>query len=774
VPYREPALTSAIVHLMQRAERHAGMGLRCGALSASLILLMFVASATPAVGAGRPSSWSTPVSIDGRVLLTSISCASSSFCVAADGYGNAVIYKHGSWDRPTKVDSTRINSVSCPSALFCVAVDEGGNALTYNGSRWSTPDNIDSGYELTSVSCPSTSFCTAVGGTPGDAQNSNAVIYNGSSWGTPTAVYAHSFATSVSCSSASFCAAVDNGGAPTAYNGNSWSTPVTIDCSCFCGFGVCDGSYARYLNSVSCASASFCVTVDSDGNVFTYGGTLWSRPVNIGGALTLTSVSCPTTSFCAAMADTAASNSSTDALTYNGINWSAPTPVDQPYDLSSISCASPAFCVAVGSNGQAAVYHGHMAPQVGPAHSPHLLRHPVACHVPHPYSLQYNRWSVRLVVTPHSGVIATAVKLGSRFMADDMSSPYLTLWTKRHPNGLSLQLSPCGASHLAGHLRVVHRATKPGLTEFDQSYRIAVDPADPHTSHLDVTQRFIFEEEFVEGLDGRLQDCEPSGQAVVHNPSYHPCARWKLVFSYVFHAGPGDGITSLTAYERLHFRPDGKTIQGAMLAHDCEPFEIADPLGEPCVNGPGGIGRIPGLPGISIFNGDNPLQWETEAYAMRSSCCGAIGTKPGIIDNLHLTTQRSVGLPVPIPPGCLECVHIHWRWGASIGGTAYGNGDPLTGCTSDPVPCAHPGTEQDTVLALVSHNDRNYPSLTGITGLGQNPIISGAAKSYSGTSALTDPVVWFKTSAEGTTGNLFAWGGFFCAPMSAHGSRYGC
>jgi hypothetical protein len=395
------------------------------------------------------------------------------------------------------------------------------------------------------------------------------------------------------------------------------------------------------------------------------------------------------------------------------------------------------------------------------------------CHTPHPYSRHYDKWSVRLGVTPNSGVTATAVKLGSRSMADDMSNPSLSLFTKRHPNGIGLRLSPCGAGRLVGGLRVMQRATKPPLREFAQTYRLTVDPGNRHSSHLDVTQRFIFEKEIVEGLDPGLQDCEPSEQAIVHNPARHPCARWRLVLSYVFHAAAGDAFHSLNASERLHFRPDGKTVRGAMMAHDCEPFELFDLLQEPCVNGPGGIGRVPWLPGISIFNGDNPIKWESELNAFRSACCGVRRMIPGAEDNLHLTTNGSVGLPVPIPPGCLECVHIHWRWGASIGGSAFGNGNPLIGCSRNPVPCAAQ-SGQDTQVALLRHDDHRDPSQTVIPGLGKNRAVSGASKSYSGTSPLSDPVVWFITSADRSQGDLFAWGGFFCAPLSVRGSSYGC
>jgi len=47
-------------------------------------------------------------------------------------------------------------------------------------------------------------------------------------------------------------------------------------------------------------------------------------------------------------------------------------------------------------------------------------------------------------------------------------------------------------------------------------------------------------------------------------------------------------------------------------------------------------------------------------------------------DNYHQSFKRitpPVGFPLPAP-GCPECVHIHWRWGAPAG-DAFGGGRPL-------------------------------------------------------------------------------------------------
>jgi hypothetical protein len=86
----------------------------------------------------------------------------------------ALTYNGTQWSAPVAIDDTNyIQSLSCPSSTFCVAVDgllpEGfvagsgtGRAVTFNGVEWSAPLTIDSGQIIAGVSCPSERFCLAV------------------------------------------------------------------------------------------------------------------------------------------------------------------------------------------------------------------------------------------------------------------------------------------------------------------------------------------------------------------------------------------------------------------------------------------------------------------------------------------------------------------------------------------------------------------------------------------------------------------------------------
>lgn len=98
------------------------------------------------------------------------------------------------------------------------------------------------------------------------------------------------------------------------------------------------------LTSVSCTSPSFCAAVDAGGSVVYYNGTSWSAPMGLdemtGG---LRSISCTSPTFCAAVDG--------NELTYDGTLWTLhrTEPASQPEPtMSSISCGSSSFCGEVG------------------------------------------------------------------------------------------------------------------------------------------------------------------------------------------------------------------------------------------------------------------------------------------------------------------------------------------------------------------------------------------------------------------------------------------
>lgn len=317
----------------RRTNGHTGRRCVLGILTALIALVVPITASA--------ASWSSPASIDAGSDLTSVSCPSSSFCVAVDEAGKAVTYNGSSWSAPATIDAGHeLSSVSCASASFCVAVDRQGYALTFDSSSWSAPSRIEASAGLASVSCPSSSFCMAVT-TARLNDAAYALIYNGSSWGAASEVEgATGGLEAVSCPSSSFCAATGHEAEALTYNGTSWSKPDVI--------GVMD------IPSVSCASTMFCVAGGLYGEAYVYNGTSWSPRHELIES-TLASVSCPLASFCMAVSSVAASTNSSAAFTYNGSSWSAADGIDAN-SLTSVSCPATVFCAAVDAAGDALIY----------------------------------------------------------------------------------------------------------------------------------------------------------------------------------------------------------------------------------------------------------------------------------------------------------------------------------------------------------------------------------------------------------------------------------
>ncbi len=82
--------------------------------------------------------------------LTAVSCPTTHFCAAVgadgnDGTGSVVTYNGSSWSSPQTIAPSPpspegfigLVAISCASSTFCMAADAYGNAYYYNGSSWS-------------------------------------------------------------------------------------------------------------------------------------------------------------------------------------------------------------------------------------------------------------------------------------------------------------------------------------------------------------------------------------------------------------------------------------------------------------------------------------------------------------------------------------------------------------------------------------------------------------------------------------------------------------
>ena len=325
---------------------------------------------------------------DAFLTLSSVSCASPSFCEAW-GSGNggnpgptvAEQWDGTSWQLQTVPANAAVNAVSCKSKQFCEAVGADSNGVlgaeVWNGSSWTAQPIAGASGNLLGVSCTAAASCQAVGVTT--SSNGNVVPLaaqrNGSSWTaeSPPNPAAGTFSnlTAVSCTSGTFCEAT--GGSQVvvtaqpvralaeAWNGSSWAIQPVVAPA---------GATTNTLSSVSCTSTTFCEAVgthfNNSGNQVglaeTWNGATWtiqavpnptSQFAPTSGSLF--GVSCVSPSFCEAVGAGAAG---AYAEMWNGTAWSLQTRPGADVEPESVSCAAVNFCMAVDGFATAGIWDG--------------------------------------------------------------------------------------------------------------------------------------------------------------------------------------------------------------------------------------------------------------------------------------------------------------------------------------------------------------------------------------------------------------------------------
>jgi hypothetical protein len=279
------------------------------------------------------------------------------------------------WTVVASPDTAGLNSVSCASSTSCVAVgpynDEGGQTLIeyWNGSSWSVMTSPNEGNSvLEAVSCVDPTDCVAVGSASPTGSKSETLIesFDGTEWSivpSPNAA-GHNELWGVSCTSATDCMAVGSSGDtepdPTwvplveTWNGTDWILTKHPHIG------------SDVLTSVSCSGPSDCMVVGfpeyaENGRMASWNGSKWkvySIPTVGKGSLPY-AVTCPTSTYCVAVGSYSDSsyNERTLVLFWHGGNWfarSSPSPgagsgKDASEDeLSSVACTGKHRCVAVG------------------------------------------------------------------------------------------------------------------------------------------------------------------------------------------------------------------------------------------------------------------------------------------------------------------------------------------------------------------------------------------------------------------------------------------
>jgi hypothetical protein len=260
-------------------------------------------------------------------LLTSVSCASVTYCIASDAAGESFTYQGGSWG-PARVITTvplGVREVRCgqsvhpATSLACAAIVGNFRALRLSsfGGAWTPVPRR--GTQTYAVSC--TSRCEFL-----SPEGHAAGLVGGYLPKLP----AGDLATDVSCVPFSAtCVAIDNAGHSFVSRKGKWVSGPRVE-----------SNPTRQLWSLSCATTTFCVAVDIQGHAYLYNGVRWSAGVQVS-KLGLYAVSCGATYFCVA------SDLLGGAFVYDGTTWKATSNVAGFNVLHGVSCPNATTCVAV-------------------------------------------------------------------------------------------------------------------------------------------------------------------------------------------------------------------------------------------------------------------------------------------------------------------------------------------------------------------------------------------------------------------------------------------
>jgi hypothetical protein len=392
------------------------------------------------------------------------------------------------------------------------------------------------------------------------------------------------------------------------------------------------------------------------------------------------------------------------------------------------------------------------------------------------------------------GFVLSGVALGGRYMADEMSLPYLLV--QRNVDGtangpttpayMECQLSDAGGgtgactnspTSRSQLLQFQYVNSNPNYFALQAQYLLDRLDGDPDVtpqvpdSCVVVTQDHEF---WKEGYDA----CEASDVL--------SCARFKPIASYQYFTDSGPGIKTVNSAQRFLFNPNsgysappapatgGAASSVTMLMFDCE---HSDPLTEvlALISNPGALlDAYPACLNPLAVTGNypiltNPLTRETTIRVIQNgkaappdpSLLTALTSNLTRADNLHLRNTED-GLPISEPtsngnPGCPECVHIHWRWaqllerndyvGATVVSPRFNNngGNAI-------IP---PNSNQDVDIALDYLN-------TSETGLDpSNQLWAGGAQTiFSGLQG--SPLAFWYSGTGHTSGeSFFVHGGFF-------------
>jgi hypothetical protein len=334
------------------------------------------------VEAWNGSTWTiqTSPSVHGATssALNGVSCPSTNTCEAVGGSltGSTFASLAERWNGSTWAIQTtpnlsgsvsQLDAVSCTAPKACTATGT-GLAERWNGSAWALQAIAKAGGhlpELTDVACTASARCLAVGSYfPQGVQTQTSEEWDGTRWTVvPTSLTTSADSTGlggISCTSSTACTAVGFYHDPVDGNralAETWALRWQLEPP-----AVPTGAIASSLQTVSCPFTTFCAAVGGDelsGSVFdavveTWNGRSWTVGTTPNASNSnLSGVSCDGGKVCTAVGDVASSGSLlTLAERWNGTSWtvqSTPSPAHAARSfLISVSCPSTQACIAVG------------------------------------------------------------------------------------------------------------------------------------------------------------------------------------------------------------------------------------------------------------------------------------------------------------------------------------------------------------------------------------------------------------------------------------------
>lgn len=341
-------------------------------------------------------------------------------------------------------------------------------------------------------------------------------------------------------------------------------------------------------------------------------------------------------------------------------------------------------------------------------------------------------WKMSYGITDRRGLELTDITLGERYLAASFSVPYFQIQTSSlskarcnlTPDSDLTQAHPCESRLVAFETH----GDNANPLEVKATYEVDNLPYQTSASCAFITQDYQFYAPKFPGTG--TEGCEPTSSLA--------CAVLKPLVSYRYVSPDGfDTLTSLEIPERLHFGVDDPGLAGQSELftqdEDSPPPPHVSLVGDTDFS----LGLAGALPAAYARE-----RHEFEAVAIQ----GASSEGASVADNYHQTAKPYVQLPYP-PPGCPECVHIHWRWSefvAILGGPQFGSGNPI-------VP---DGSNQSVKVAI----SRYYPD--ELEPLYFDQLVEGR-------SVVGWPVVfWYDATGYQPSDTFFTHGAFF-SPQSS-------